>query len=93
VLAETPRPIAFLAKLSSSNVKAVTLTSASENEVENQDIRLEINFTLSLAGHINIFFFRCFCWRSQVSAYCSGGCCFLLSHSLECEIVFLEKID
>ena len=42
------------------NLKALTLTRASENEGENQDISLETTFTLSLKGHIDIFFFRCF---------------------------------
>jgi len=37
-------------------VKAVALTRAPENEGENQDISWETSFTLSLAGHINIFF-------------------------------------
>jgi len=46
----------FLAKLPSSNVKAVALTRAPENEGENQDISLETTFTLSLAGHIDMFF-------------------------------------
>jgi len=52
VLAKTPRQ--KLAKLSSNNLKAMALTRAPENEGENQD-------TLSLAGHIDMFFFRCFC--------------------------------
>jgi len=34
----------FLAKLSSSNVKAVALIRAPENECENQDISLETTF-------------------------------------------------
>jgi len=51
----------FLAKLSSSNVKAVALTREPENEGENQDISLEAIFTLSMAGYIDMFFFRCFC--------------------------------
>jgi len=56
VLAKTPRlNLLFIAKLSSSNVKAVALTRAPENEGENQD-------TLSLAGHIDMFFFWCFCF-------------------------------
>jgi len=61
VLAKTPllNPF-FNAKLSSSNMKAVALTSAPENEGENQDISLETTSTLSLAGHINIFSFWCF---------------------------------
>jgi len=50
----------FVAKLSSSNFKAVALTTASENEGENQNISLETTFTLSLADHIDMFFFRCF---------------------------------
>jgi len=37
------------------------LTRAPEKEGENQDINLETTFTLSLAGHIDMFFFRCFC--------------------------------
>jgi len=38
-----------------------------------------------------MFFFRCFCLWTLVSAYCSGECCFLPSHSLACEIFFLSK--
>jgi len=38
----------------------VALTRAPENEGENQDINLETTFTLSLAGHIDMLFFRCF---------------------------------
>jgi len=36
----------FTAQLSSSNVKAVALTRASENTGENQNISLETSFTL-----------------------------------------------
>jgi len=50
----------LLAKLSNSGVKAVALTRAPENG-ENQDSSLETSFTLSLAGYIDMFFFRCFC--------------------------------
>jgi len=55
----------FLSKLSRSKVKAVALTRAPENEGENQDMSLETTFTLSLAGHIDIFFsgaFVCNLW-------------------------------
>jgi len=72
-------------------VKAVALTRAPENEGENQDISLEATFTLSMAGCLDMFFFRCFCLQSLVSAYCSGECYFLPSHSLTCEIFFLSK--
>jgi len=37
------------------------LTRAPENEGENQHISLETTFTLSLADHIDMFFFRSFC--------------------------------
>ena len=50
----------FLAKLSSSNVKTVAFTKAPENEGEKQDIRLVTTFILSLAGHIDMFFFPVF---------------------------------
>jgi len=36
------------------------LTRAPEKEGENQDINLETTFTPSLAGHIDMFFFRFF---------------------------------
>jgi len=62
VLAETPRlNFFFPAKLLSSNAKTVTLTRAPENEGENHDITFEAPFTLRLAGHIDMLFFRCFC--------------------------------
>jgi len=63
VLAKTPRLnrfIFFLAKLSSSNVKAVVLTRAPENVGGTHDISFEALFTLSVAGHIDMLFFRCF---------------------------------
>jgi len=41
-------------------VKTVALTRAPENVGENHDIRFEAPFTLSLAGHIDMLFFRCF---------------------------------
>jgi len=69
----------------------MALTRAPENESENQDISLETTFTLGLAGHIDMFFFLCFWLKSLVSAYCSGECCFLLNHSLACEIFFVVK--
>ena len=69
----------------------MALTRAPENEGENQDISLETTFTLSLAGHIDLFFFQCFCLRSLVSVNCSGYCCLFPSHSLACEIFFLSK--
>jgi len=39
----------------------VGLTRAPGNEGEGQDISLEATFTHSLAGHIDVFFVRCFC--------------------------------
>jgi len=39
----------------------VALTRAPENVGENHDIIFEAPFTLSLAGHIDMLFFRCFC--------------------------------
>jgi len=51
----------FSAKLSSSNVKAVVLTRAPKNVGGNHDISFEALFTLSVAGHIDMLFFRCFC--------------------------------
>ena len=55
MLPETPqlKRFFFSAKLSSSNVKAVALTRAPENEGENQDISLETT-TLSLTGRIDM---------------------------------------
>jgi len=62
VLAKTPRLNRFfLAKLSSSNVKVVVLTRAPKDEGGNHDISFEALFTLSVAGHIDMLFFRCFC--------------------------------
>jgi len=58
----------------------VPLTRPAENVGENHDINLEAPFTLSLAGHIDMLFFRCFCLQSLVSTYCSGECCFSPSH-------------
>jgi len=84
VLPKTPRVNFFPAKFSSSNVKAVALPRAPESVGENHNISFEATFTLSLAGHIDMFLFL-----SLVSAYCSGECCSLPSHSLACcEIVF-----
>jgi len=56
VLAKTPRlkRFFFLAKLSSSSVKAVVLTRAPENVGEHHDISFEAPFTLSLTGHIDM---------------------------------------
>jgi len=71
----------FPAKLSSSNVEAVPLTRAPENEGETHGISFEAAFTLSLAGHIDMLFFRCFCLLSLVCASYSVECCFLPSHS------------
>jgi len=48
----------FLAKRSSSNVKAVALTRAPENKGENQDISLEATFTLSIFSGV----FVCNLW-------------------------------
>jgi len=39
----------------------VALTRLPENEGENQDISLETTFTISLAEHTDVFFFRYFC--------------------------------
>jgi len=63
VLAETPRlkRFFFSAKLSSSNVKTVAFPRAPENVGENYDRSFEAPFTLRLAGHIDMLFFRCFC--------------------------------
>ena len=62
VLADTPRLKRFFQEsFSSSNVKAVALTRAPENVGENNDISFETPFTLSLDGHIDVLFFRCFC--------------------------------
>jgi len=62
VLAETPRlKRFFLAKLLSSNVQTRALTRPHENVAETHDISFEAPFTLSLAGHIDMLFFRCFC--------------------------------
>jgi len=72
----------FPAKLLNSNVKTVAFTRAPENVCENHHINFEAPFTLRLAGHIDMLFFRCFFFKSLVSAYCSGECCFLPSHSL-----------
>ena len=49
----------FSAKLLSSNVETVALTRAHQNVGETHDIRFEASFTLSLAGHIDMLFFRC----------------------------------
>jgi len=63
VLAKTSRLHRFFsAKLSSSNVKAVVLTRAPENVGGNHDIQsFQALFTLSVSGHIDMLFFRCFC--------------------------------
>jgi len=62
VLAKTPRMKSFFSvKLSSSNVKTVALTRAPENVGENHYISFEAPFTLRLADHIDMLFFRCFC--------------------------------
>jgi len=37
------------------------LTRAPENVTGNYDISFEVPFTLRLAGHIDMFFFLCFC--------------------------------
>jgi len=62
----------FSTKLLNSNVKTVGLARAPENVGENHDINFEAPFTLSLASHMDILFFRCFCLWSLVSSYCSG---------------------
>jgi len=60
VLANTPRLKSFFpAKLLNSNVKTVALTRAPENAGETQDICFEAPFTLRMAGHIDMLFFRC----------------------------------
>jgi len=51
----------FSAKFSSSNVKAVVLTRPPETVGGNHDISFEALFKLSVAGHIDMLFFRCFC--------------------------------
>jgi len=51
----------FPANLSSSNVKAVVLTRAPETVGGNHDLSFKALFTLSMAGHIDMLFFRCFC--------------------------------
>jgi len=62
VLAKTPRLKHFFpAKLLSSNVKTVALTSAPENVGENHDISFEALFTLRPSGHLDMLFFRSFC--------------------------------
>jgi len=60
VLAKTPRLNRYFQKNLSSNAKAMALTRAPETEGENQDISQETTFTLSLAGHIDMFFFPVF---------------------------------
>jgi len=61
VLAKTPGfKRIFPASPSSSYVKTVALTRAPENVGENHDISFEATFTLRLAGHIDMLFFRCF---------------------------------
>jgi len=60
----------------------VALTRAPENVGETHDISFEAPFTLRLAGHNDMLFFRCFCLWSLVYVYCSGECCFLSSHFL-----------
>ena len=55
---------------------------------ENHDISFEAPFTLRLAGHIDMLFFRCFC-LSLVPSCCSGECCFFSSHSIACGNIFL----
>jgi len=62
VLAEMPRLKRFFpAKLLSSNVQTVALTRPPENVAETHDISFEAPFTLRVAGHIDMLFFRCFC--------------------------------
>ena len=62
VLAETPGLKRFFpAKLLSSNVQTGALTRQHENVAETHDISFEASFTLRLAGHIDMLFFRCFC--------------------------------
>jgi len=52
----------FPVELSSSNIEAVVLTRTPEIVAENHDISFEAHFTLSLAGHTEMLFFRCFCF-------------------------------
>jgi len=62
VLAKTQRLKRFFpAKLLSNNVKTVALTRAPKNAGGNHDISFEEPFTLRLAGHNDMLFFRCFC--------------------------------
>jgi len=62
VLAESPRQNRFFFQQS---FQAATLkqwlTRAPENAGGNHDIPFEALFTLSVAGHIDMLFFRCFC--------------------------------
>jgi len=51
----------FSTKLLNSNVKTLGSARALENVGENHDISFEAPFTLSLASHIDMLFFRCFC--------------------------------
>jgi len=65
VLAKTSRLNRFLAKFSSSNVKAVVLTRAPENLGGNHNTSFEALFTLSVAGHTTCYFsgvFVCNVW-------------------------------
>jgi len=48
-------------KALNSNVETVALPREPENVGENQDKSFKAPFTLSLAGHIDMLFFRCFC--------------------------------
>jgi len=61
VLAEMPRLKRFFpAKLLSSKFQTERLSRAPENVVETHDTSFEAPFTLRLAGHIDMLFFRCF---------------------------------
>jgi len=48
------------AKLLSSNVKTVALTTAPENVGENHNVGFEAHFALRVAGHTDMLFFSCF---------------------------------
>jgi len=63
MLAKTPRLKRFFfpAKFSNSNVETVALTRAPENVGVIQDKSFKAPFTLRLADHIDMLFFRCFC--------------------------------
>ena len=66
----------------------MALTRASENVGGNHAISFEAPFSLRLAGHIDCYFSGVFVCNLLVSAYYSGECSFLPSHSLACGNIF-----